>query len=64
VTLTLADATGRRCAVLVHRVQEAGTYRVVWPGRTPEGRRVPAGCYTLRLTAQGLTRTQPLLWMP
>ncbi|MGH7724467.1 MAG: FG-GAP-like repeat-containing protein [Candidatus Eiseniibacteriota bacterium] len=52
-TLSLFDVRGRRIAVLVERVQEAGAHSVMWNGRDDGGQAVPAGIYSVRLESGG-----------
>jgi hypothetical protein len=52
VRIAAHDIRGRRVAVIVDRVFEAGSHTVVWDGSGAEGRRLPAGVYFLR--ADGL----------
>ena len=56
VALAVFDALGRRVAVLVDGVQEAGAHRAVF-----EAAALPAGVYLVRLTAEGQTATQRVL---
>ena len=56
VTLAVYDALGRRVAVLVDGVQEAGAHRATFDG---DG--LPAGLYLVRLDAAGQTATRRVM---
>ncbi len=61
VTLTVFDAQGRSIATLVDGRKPAGSHAVTWNGRSNSGARLAAGTYFLRLTADGVERTQKLI---
>ena len=49
VTLTIYDILGREVVRLLDGTQQPGYYRIVWNGRTANGREVPSGIYIARL---------------
>jgi hypothetical protein len=51
------DVRGRRVAVLLDQVVEAGRYLLRWSGGMEDGRRVLAGVYFIRTVGPGFTRT-------
>jgi choice-of-anchor B domain-containing protein len=61
VVADVQDVAGRRVAVLVDQRLEAGSHRLVWDGRTREGRECAAGVYFLRLRAGAEERTSKIL---
>lgn len=63
VELSLWDVAGRRVALL-YRGEGGRDRRLVWSGLSGDGRRVPAGVYSLRLVSAAGTRTRRLVWLP
>jgi hypothetical protein len=53
VTLRIYNLLGQEVATLADRVQEAGTYEVVWNGRNGLGQTVGTGVYFYRFEARG-----------
>ncbi len=53
VSLAIYDLTGRRVATLVDGERAAGSQRVVWDGRSADGRAAAAGVYLARLEQGG-----------
>jgi hypothetical protein len=51
VHLAVYDALGRVVCGLVDGVSEPGYYAVTWSALDDQGRRVPAGVYFVRFTA-------------
>jgi hypothetical protein len=67
VRMTVHDLQGRAVATLVDGLVGRGDRTVIWSGRDAAGRRLAAGVYLLRLTAEGGTearRPLVLLDMP
>ena len=60
-TVEVFDVLGRRVAVLVDGVREAGTHEVRWSGEADSGGSLASGVYVLRLTARPLQGTVPLI---
>ena len=60
VTLTVYDITGRRLAVLVDGMREAGRHAVEWNGRDAAGHAVASGIYLYRLETGGATATRKM----
>jgi hypothetical protein len=58
VVVEVFDMAGRHVRDVLHGVQAAGAHTLVWDLRDDAGTRVPAGLYTLRLTAPGHTVRQ------
>jgi hypothetical protein len=52
VHVEIFDASGRRVAALVDRVEDPGRHAVTWNGRDCAGARVPSGVYLARLTEE------------
>ena len=61
VELALYDGRGRFVRTLVHGMQAAGVYQVLWDGRDANGRRVPSGVYFSRLRVAGENFTRKLV---
>jgi hypothetical protein len=61
VSLEVIDVAGRRVAGLIERSMPAGAHSVRWDGRDGAGRPVPAGCYFVRLQADGRTATRKVV---
>jgi streptogramin lyase len=51
--LTVADVAGNVVATLVDGAAAAGEHRVTWSARRPDGGRLPAGAYFVRLSVGG-----------
>lgn len=60
VRLAVYNIQGRAVRTLVDRVQHAGTYEVVWDGRTDLGQRAGSGVYLYRLIAGEQVRTRKM----
>jgi hypothetical protein len=60
VSLKVYNALGQEVSVLVDKLQQAGTYRVVWDTRDNTGRKVSSSTYFLRLEARQHTATRKL----
>ncbi len=60
VRLWIADAEGRRVAVLVDGPRAAGRHVIAWNGRGAFGAPLGSGLYFLRLEAGGTTQTRRL----
>ena len=62
VSLAVHDIAGRRVRTLVSAGGvAAGAHALVWDGRDPGGRRLPAGIYWLRLESRGRVEVQRLV---
>jgi hypothetical protein len=61
VRLEIFDASGRRVAVLVDQVEEAGGHAVAWNARQDSGAPLPSGVYLARLTAGNEARTSKIV---
>jgi hypothetical protein len=58
VSLKVYDATGRLVAPLVEGSMDPGYYRANWDGCDPNGRRVPAGVYFIKLITDDYQNVQ------
>ncbi len=61
VSFEIFDLTGKVVRTLLEQNQPAGRYRVMWDGRTQEGRAAPAGVYFYRLHSPQFTSTKKLV---
>ena len=61
VRLAVYDLRGRRVDVLVDEVRGAGSYAVVWQGRSSDGGPLSSGVYFARLEVGGEVRTSKLV---
>jgi hypothetical protein len=61
VRLEAFDAFGRRVLALLDRDQPAGHFEWEWTGYDARGVRLPAGVYHLRLAADGIVLTSPVV---
>ena len=61
VRLDVFDITGQRVRTLADGTHAAGAQRFSWDGRSYTGRRLSAGVYVYRLTADGETRSRKLI---
>ncbi|HMB67947.1 MAG TPA: FlgD immunoglobulin-like domain containing protein, partial [bacterium] len=61
VEVTVHDVTGRRVATLVRGERTAGSHRLDWDGRGPDGRRATAGIYFVRVRTAGLFDTHKVV---
>jgi hypothetical protein len=59
--LGVYDVQGRRVAKLAEGPHAAGRHAVRWNGRDPNGRRLPAGVYFVRLELRGQVVSQKLV---
>lgn len=64
VRIVLFDAQGRRRAVLVDDVRDAGEHRVAWDGRGAGGARLPGGLYFARIETPRASRTARVVVLP
>ncbi len=60
VRLWIADAEGRRVALLVDGLQPAGRHEITWDPRHANGLQAGSGLYFLRLEAGGVVQTRRL----
>ncbi len=65
VTLRVFDYQGRLVRTLVAtEVQSAGPHEKVWDGRDERGRRVSAGVYFYRITAENQESARRMVLLP
>jgi len=60
VTISLFDVTGRRVATPLDEVRSAGEHKLLWDGRTTNGRPAASGVYFVRLTTPGFAASSRL----
>jgi predicted CXXCH cytochrome family protein len=60
VKLVVYGLSGEVVATLVNQTMSPGTYRVVWNGRTDDGRSVASGAYFYHLQGEGFTATKKM----
>ena len=58
VSLRVYDALGRLVSTLVNGRREPGNYTLVWQGLDDSGRKVPAGVYFVRFSADGTSQVE------
>lgn len=63
VDVVVYDMLGRRIAILMKGVQEAGTYNVTWDGRDGNGLSVPTGVYVVRMSADNFSTARKVMLM-
>jgi hypothetical protein len=61
VRLAVYDVRGALVAILVDRVEGAGTKSVSWGGRSGAGVTVPAGVYVIRLQSGDAIQTRKIV---
>jgi hypothetical protein len=61
VELAIYDVTGRKLAVLVDRVLEAGRHEALWNGKTAGGTTAASGIYFCTLRTAGVSETKKLV---
>lgn len=59
--LTLYSVAGERIVTLVDEAKAAGSYTVRWDGADSKGKKVPAGIYICRLSAEGILAVEKTL---
>lgn len=64
VDLSIFDVGGRQVRTLSRGSMDAGVHEVAWDGRDDAGRRLPAGVYTYRLQADGVSSARRLILLP
>jgi hypothetical protein len=58
VTVEILDVSGRRVTTLAHGNYAAGPHGISWSGNDAQGHSVAAGCYFVRLDADGATEVR------
>ena len=61
VTLEVFDILGRQVRTLVNEVQAAGSYQIVWDGRTADSKPVTSGVYLYRLRSGSFAKTERMV---
>ncbi|HTO93524.1 MAG TPA: S8 family serine peptidase, partial [Bacteroidota bacterium] len=61
VTLEIFDILGRQVRTLVNEVEAAGSYQIVWDGKTAESKPVGSGVYFYRLRSGNLSKTERMV---
>jgi len=61
VTLEVFDILGRQVRTLVNEVEAAGSYQIVWDGKTAESKPVGSGVYFYRLRSGNLSKTERMV---
>lgn len=61
VKIDVSDALGNVVAVLTDADYTPGSYQLLWNGRDRAGNLLPSGTYTIRMFANGLTSTYPVV---
>jgi hypothetical protein len=61
VHLAVYDVAGRRVAVLVDEVVDAGPHEVAWHGTSDDGRVAVSGVYFCCLRANGVVETKKMV---
>jgi hypothetical protein len=60
VKLVVYSLSGEAISTLVNQTMSPGTYRVMWNGRTDDGRAVASGAYFYHLQGEGFTATKKM----
>jgi hypothetical protein len=61
--ITIVDVAGREAAVLADGPMAAGSYSMLWDGRSG-ATRLPAGAYFVRWTSASRTMSRKLVVLP
>ena len=61
VTLEIFDILGRQVRTLVNEVEAAGSYQIVWDGRTADSKPAGSGVYFYRLRSGNLSKTERMV---
>jgi predicted outer membrane repeat protein len=61
VTIAIYDVGGRLVRTLIDREDAAGTYHLVWGGRSPDGRAVASGVYFCRVSIGNWSETRKMV---
>jgi hypothetical protein len=61
VKLLVYDILGRKISTLVDKVQQSGTYKVVWNGKNSFGQAVASGIYFYQLQSEGFINVKKMI---